>query len=299
MEHNHVHSGSNGVIQSGQMSLRGHGIPSPEARLPVNYEAVAETKDHVARDVFEHGHPTEIPTSSYSKRKREDEPEVSYTNKLQPGEFLSQPENKEPSQNGPTMVGIVDRPYSRAPSGSKRIKTGDFLSEEVGSADALSRSAGLPAELWHHIFHYVPPVFLGRLLRVNHAFHSYLTNTHVQDKPVVSSGLGRGAVRPLAADTIWAASRKRFAPGLPKPLRGSRELDMWRLLRGRNCQLCGTAKDPSHTAKNENPWQSGPGEQSVRVIWSFGICACGPCLDRSSEKVSNISVPTPTPLLSC
>ncbi|KAL8871148.1 MAG: hypothetical protein Q9174_002959 [Haloplaca sp. 1 TL-2023] len=261
MKHDYVQSGSNGEIRSGQMFARRYGNPSPEARLPVNYEAVAGAGNHVAQNGVEHGHPTDIPTSSYSKRKREDEPQVSYNN-LKLGESLSKPESMESIHNGPTMVGMDDRLSSRAPSGSKRIKTGDFLSEKVGSADAQSGPAGLPAELWHRIFRYVPPVFLGRLLRVNRAFHSYLTNTHVEDKPGVSPNLGRGAVRPLAADTIWLASRKRFAPGLPKPFRGSRELDMWRLLRGRNCQLCGTAKEPSHVSKNENPWQSGPGEQS-------------------------------------
>ncbi|KAL8658117.1 MAG: hypothetical protein Q9226_001267 [Calogaya cf. arnoldii] len=52
----------------------------------------------------------------------------------------------------------------------------------------------------------------------------------------------RRGVRPLDAESIWAASRKRFAPGLPRPLRNLKELDMWRLLRGQACQLCNNTK---------------------------------------------------------
>ncbi|KAL8798632.1 MAG: hypothetical protein Q9182_006507 [Xanthomendoza sp. 2 TL-2023] len=68
----------------------------------------------------------------------------------------------------------------------------------------------------------------------------------------------RSGVRPLDAESIWTASRKRFAPGLPKPLRNLKELDMWRLLRGRACQLCGETKELGAMSGNGNPWESGP-----------------------------------------
>ena len=143
-------------------------------------------------------------------------------------------------------------------------------------------SSMLPAELWQYIFCFVPPVSLGRLLRVNRAFNIFLTLPITHQSHTASPW--RGLAKPLSANSIWAASRKRFCPGLPKPLRDIPELDMWRLLRGRDCQMCG--KVPDVDLNSESPWESGPGERGVSVIWPFGIRCCGQCLQDHSEKVS-------------
>ena len=166
---------------------------------------------------------------------------------------------------------------------NKRSKTGEHSSVLAGTPETMSPSSILPVELWQYICCFVPPVFLGRLLRVNRAFNACLTLEKSNDNhPGPTS---HSVVKPISAQSIWAASRKRFCPGLPKPLRGLQELDMWRLLRGRNCQNCGESKDPSSNSSSESPWESGPGDKGVRIIWPFGIRCCGQCLQTSSEKV--------------
>ncbi len=179
------------------------------------------------------------------------------------------------NQTGPSMVD-----HSRF----KRSKTnGQTLGPEIG-AQLFSKSSALPAILWQHILCYVPPVFLGRLLRVNHAFNTYLTpGKAVEDSRVLPNSI----IQPLKAEDIWIASRRRFAAGLPRPMHGMEELDMWRLLRGQNCQICDQTKEAIPATNLETPWESGPGDTSVRIIWPFAVRCCGPCLRDVSKKVSS------------
>lgn len=232
----------------------------------------------------------EMPANAIAKRKREEDPEMLYITRPRSRSPALISSTRDTTTDGHAQLGALLRMSPEACSGPKRTRTGGHTPAKVGSVDAKALSATLPPELWHHVFRYVPPVFLGRLLRVDHAFHSYLTPGHTGDKPAVGSALGRGTVQPLDAETIWAASRKRFAPGLPKPLRGLKELDMWRLLRGRICQLCGQTKDSGQLSSMGKSWESGPGEHSVRVIWTLGLRSCGPCLERCSEKVPEMSL---------
>lgn len=142
-------------------------------------------------------------------------------------------------------------------------------------------SPQLTVEIWQHIFSFVPPVFLGRLLRVNRAFQKMLTPT--DSKEVLPTTAGALPYR--SADSIWGATRKRFCPGLPKSVPGLNDLQMWRLLRGNNCQICGAKKPLSTTHASPDPWRSGPGADGVRVFWAFGIRSCGPCMQKATEKV--------------
>ena len=169
-------------------------------------------------------------------------------------------------------------------SRNKRSKIDEHFSRPIGMLESSSPSSILPTELWQYICFFVPPVFLGRLLRVNRAFNACLTvekanASHPGPSP-------HSIVKPMSAQSVWAASRKRFCPGLPRPLRGLQESDMWRLLRGRNCQICGENKVTSFDSNLQSPWESGPGDKGVRIIWPFGIRCCGQCLHTSSEKVS-------------
>ena len=162
------------------------------------------------------------------------------------------------------------------------------VSHNRHSVGRLSQSgptlvSSLNVQIWRRVFCFVPPVSLGRLLRVNRLFHSLL-----------SPDIPRMAVHPLeetgsvilqSAEAIWAASRRRFCPGLPKPLRGLHELQMWRLLRGSDCQLCGERSNLLTSSATSNPWEAGPGSTGVRVIWPFGTRCCGKCLMIHSEKV--------------
>ena len=142
-------------------------------------------------------------------------------------------------------------------------------------------SSKLSPEIWQHVFSFVPPVFLGRLLRVNRAFNKILTPVDSAETPPPA----KGALPFRSADFVWAASRQRFCPGLPKSVPGLNNLQMWRLLRGNNCQICGAKKPLSTTHASPDPWQSGPGSGGVRVFWAFGIRSCGPCMREASEKV--------------
>ncbi|KAL8683018.1 MAG: hypothetical protein Q9186_001013 [Xanthomendoza sp. 1 TL-2023] len=188
----------------------------------------------------------------HPKRKRKDDPETFCAVPTQCGNLGPHP------QNGYLARHEHQTPHDefRSSSGNKRIRMNGFSPSKADHTELPVRPATLPAELWHHVFRFVPPVFLGRLLRVNHAFRSYLTSSCTEPIPVKS--FVRSGVQPLDAESIWTASRKRFAPGLPKPLRNFKELDMWRLLRGRACQLCGQAKDLGAMSSNGNPWESGP-----------------------------------------
>ena len=164
----------------------------------------------------------------------------------------------------------------------KRLKTSDQISGPDIAAQLFSKSSALPAVLWQHILCYVPPVFLGRLLRVNHAFNTYLTPGKAREDTRV---LPNSIIQPLKAEDIWMASRRRFAPGLPRPIHGLLDLHMWRLLRGQNCQLCGQSRDAIPMANVDNPWEPGPGDTGVRIIWPFGVRCCGSCLQSESRKV--------------
>ncbi|MCJ1246265.1 hypothetical protein MMC30_003471 [Trapelia coarctata] len=180
-----------------------------------------------------------------------------------------------------------DSLYSESPIKRSRMTGGslEVLHEKLVAEEARkpsTRVASLPIEIWQNIFCFVPPVFLGRLLRVNRTFNSLLTpNVSVESS---NQGPSTGAAvyqNPLA---IWAASRRRFCPGLPKPLHGLNDLEIWRLLRGSDCQLCGDKRVLLTASNAPNQYESGPGKTGVRVIWPFGVRSCGPCLVANSEK---------------
>lgn len=196
------------------------------------------------------------------------------------------------SQTREPIIGHDSSPYisnegteepSKDWSSKKRIKPNEGSQGSISRTGHPFQSPILPAELWQHIFCFVPPVFLGRLIRVNRAFHAYLTpgKTNEQD----SMSKYNVKVPYLGPEAIWAASRRRFCPGLPKPIRGVHELEMWRLLRGRDCQVCGEMKESNLSSSPENSWESGPGDNGIRVIWPFALRCCGTCIPKVSEKV--------------
>ncbi|KAL9637410.1 MAG: hypothetical protein Q9204_001903 [Flavoplaca sp. TL-2023a] len=230
-------------------------MESPDNQMPVPRTASAGSTQNV-----DHRHGGDDPfrsqANAHPKRKREEEPETPYSTSVESG-------NTELHARREYNAGIHqpnqlddDKSFSEP----KRIRINGHPPENTSPAKFQDRSVTLPAELWHHIFRFVPPVFLGRLLRVNHAFNSYLTSD-TPEPDQMDNSFGKG-VRPLDAETIWAASRKLYARSLPKPLRGLKELDMWRLLLGKACQLCGQAKDLAPMVGEANFWESGPGERT-------------------------------------
>lgn len=256
------------VTQSSQgLHIVGHGASHPQSNPSTHTVAMANgdlQRDH--------------------KRKREDDetsiqekPSVVKQGSIpRPGRTISH-ESRKYISNEDSGNTSDDR------SSKKRSKPNEEFQRPISRIGNPFQSPLLPAELWQHIFCFVPPLFLGRLLRVNHAFHAYLTSGKANEQD--SKPEPHSIVQPLNPQTIWAASRRRFCPGLPKPIRGISELDMWRLLRGRNCQICNQTKASSLTSSPENPWESGPGENGVRVIWPFAVRCCGKCIQEGSEKV--------------
>ncbi|KAF6220170.1 hypothetical protein HO133_003301 [Letharia lupina] len=159
-------------------------------------------------------------------------------------------------------------------------------------ADLSCKSSALPAVHWQHIFCYVPPVFLGRMLSVNHAFNTILTPGQSEEDP---TPLPNSIIQPLKAEAIWALSRRRFCPGVPRPIHGLMELEMWKLLKGNGCQICEKVKVDTSVANPQDPWESGPGDTGVRVIWPFGLRCCGPCLQDNTQKELDLSMSSDCP----
>lgn len=148
---------------------------------------------------------------------------------------------------------------------------------------AVARTAGLPAEVWQHTFLYLTPDSLMSCMRVNKQFNQYLTS--VTSAMSVRLPPRRTALKLMDGEAIWASARKLFAPHLPRPIAGLSEMQMFQLLAGKYCQLCGN--DSNARIKAKSPFEAGPGPDGVRIIWSFGARMCGQCFDAASLKVCN------------
>lgn len=162
------------------------------------------------------------------------------------------------------------------------------LRQEITSAFNCTDSSSvdkslLPAAIWHYIFTMIQPRRLGILLQVSKLFKSYLDPSSSIDL-VKSLPGAQGRLSALQPDAIWRASRKRYWPKMPAPLKDKTELDMWRLVRSRQCQFCGRlVEGNSTTAKTKS--SPGPGPEGVRLLWSFGVASCGSCLIANTIKV--------------
>ena len=147
--------------------------------------------------------------------------------------------------------------------------------------------ADLPPEILQHVFSFVDPISLGRLICVNRAFRALLDPSKSLPQP--SGRVKQLTMRPQ--DLIWASSRKTFLRGFPKPMQDMTELDMWRLLRGRLCQFCWKKSKSGELLSTSSPWNAGPGQENVRSIWPFRIRSCGSCLESRIVKVSSFPIP--------
>lgn len=160
---------------------------------------------------------------------------------------------------------------------AKRTKRDNSTPGGPVSLDAWKGDLSLlPAEVWHRIFTLVHPTTLGKLLRVNTVFNSYLDPSST---PRCGSRRLAGCAPSLPPDSIWQASRRRFCPRMPAPMKDRTELDMWKLAYPGSCQFCGRP--------NQEP--SIPGIQDkthVSTVWPFALRSCGSCLLRHSTKVS-------------
>ena len=244
-------------------------LPAKDPGLP-SYARTQETMEHVA-DAMALDGTIQSPNLQGSKRKwteASDSRKDHTVAQAAPSPLQLQGGNSKvgPSEAGPSP---------------KRIKVPDMQSS--ASSQSLEPLHGLPLPIWRKILGLVPPVFLGRLIRVSKGFRSLLDplgSRLAGSLPEPDRGLTISA-----NDDVWIASRRRFAPGLPRNLPGKRDLEMWRLIRGNECQSCSKRRPLSTTSSSSDPWKAGPGANSIRVIWLLGIRCCGPCLRSSSEQV--------------
>lgn len=141
----------------------------------------------------------------------------------------------------------------------------------------------LPAEIWHQIFTFTSPRTLSHLLQVNKVFRAYLDPSS-STSPHSLASLSISVAQMRSPETIWQASRRLFLPGMPSPLQGLNEIDMWRLACTPTCQFCGR-KDQPTSPSSADQWHPGPGETGVSTIWPFAIRSCGSCLQQNTVKV--------------
>ena len=281
-----VHSEGYAAGDNHVVHLSGHPNDQLKEASPV------DGQDPGQEDARESNHATTLPNGRghdiLHKRKRDEDEGSTQGLQGQPSSSAFSRGTQVLDQTvNPSLNNVSGHPKKRQllPEDWSKIKQSDAQegSRQPVGIDDHSRSPSLPDEIWQHIFSFVPPVFLGRLLNVNRTFLSCLTKA--TGEQALQTYQKRNAIEPVDANAVWASSRKRFAPGLPKPLLGLKELDMWRLLRGRQCQLCGESKNQNFATSSESPLESGPGDKGIRVIWPFGIRACGACLQQCSEKV--------------
>ncbi|ETN37080.1 uncharacterized protein HMPREF1541_08070 [Cyphellophora europaea CBS 101466] len=138
----------------------------------------------------------------------------------------------------------------------------------------LLRVTDLPPEILQHIFSFVHPITLGRLLSVCKLFSTLLDPN--QKTPVPSPSVKH--LSPRKPNDIWARSRTYHLPSYPRPLESLTELEMWSLLRVRRCQFCHRKAKKVPSFLHARPWSGGPGPDDVRAIWPFRIRSCGACL---------------------
>lgn len=153
------------------------------------------------------------------------------------------------------------------PSPEKKRK----LESPSPTACTVMSCAGLPAAVWQHVFLSCSLYDLGRLLQVNRAFRSYLTDVRNFSLHDPHSG----SLRLLKSDSLWASARNALPVKPPKPLQGFSELQMWQLAWSKRCQFC---RKESSSTPSDKVWQQGPGADGVRTIWTYGIKCCGTCL---------------------
>ncbi|KAL2391480.1 hypothetical protein RJ035_000229 [Blastomyces gilchristii] len=168
----------------------------------------------------------------------------------------------------------------------KRLKSNELNgpyvppTKKIQNQGTASFGSMLPGEIWQHIFTFLPPTTLGRLLCVNKTFRSLLTPSEAE---LPGFPQASGLLKYLNPNSIWSVSRRAFHPGMPRPMSFLTELEMWNLISGSNCQLCGKLSSCS-SLTDSTIWEAGPGLDGVSIIWPFGIRSCGECIQVKSEK---------------
>jgi hypothetical protein len=214
----------------------------------------------------------------------EDDQSLTLNTKQEPGQIKVLKKRKHSSES-PT--GQLD--FEMNNEARKRVKpAGSVAPYRTTEGRLRSDKSLLPAEIWHRVFTFCHPRVLGLSLQVNKSFNAYIDPSSTA-RPVVPSS--KYVLQLLSPDAIWRASRLLFRNGMPGPLTGKSELEMWRLACSSRCQFCGKMNSPGTV----DQWHPGPGENGVVRVWSFGVCSCGACLEKNTTKVNELHVSRSVP----
>ncbi|KAK8049109.1 hypothetical protein PG994_010839 [Apiospora phragmitis] len=109
-----------------------------------------------------------------------------------------------------------EHPAPNAEQMTKRAKVEETLTNTLLQQSASPASPGsdrslLPAEIWQHIFTFVPPRELGNLLLTNRAFHSYL-NTSLTEVDLLLS-LTPSLIIPALPSVLLTEDTNILSPG--------------------------------------------------------------------------------------
>lgn len=167
----------------------------------------------------------------------------------------------------------------------KKVKRGKDYDQTLPLYHNRPDPSLLPAEIWHRIFTFTPPRALGNLLMINELFNVYLDPSSSFQLQIPRANT-HSHIAYLKPDAIWQSSRRRFLPRMPNPLQGNTELSMWKLVCQNKCQFCKKCERAGQILTTD-PWHSGPGTDGVKVIWTFALKSCGPCLLQNTIKVRN------------
>ncbi|KAI0450140.1 hypothetical protein F5B21DRAFT_492176 [Xylaria acuta] len=178
----------------------------------------------------------------------------------------------------------IDFKKRKSPAVSSSVSTKKVKFDEgVDSRFQSSTSWQLPTEVWQHIFTFLPPKMLGRLLSVSKYFNSLL-NPLCGYSCDAGLSLVASSLSILKPEVIWQLSRRRFWPTMPTPLQGHTELQMWQLACQSGCQFHSRTYQP--LSPINGPSNTEYSHTAPRPIWSFSLRSCGPCLvDKTTKEV--------------
>ncbi|KAI2625133.1 hypothetical protein GGS21DRAFT_309097 [Xylaria nigripes] len=172
-------------------------------------------------------------------------------------------------------------PAPRLSMSIKKIR----VDEGVVPLSQSSGSSRLPPEIWQHIFIFLPPKMLGRLLSVDRYFNCLL-DPFSKFSYCARPSVAVGSLPTLKPEVIWQFSRRRFWPNMPTPLRDLTELRMWQLACQSRCQFCGKASDQfiSSSSSGNDPSTVEYKLPGSRPLWPFALTSCEPCIAEKTIK---------------
>ena len=184
--------------------------------------------------------------------------------------------------------------HERMDVSRKRARKDDFdssTSRLANSSTTRSNSQSLlsymPLEIWQHVFSFLDPLSLAKLMLVNaevkaildppddSSFRLEYGTLYEHGQGILPSKWTKGRLEPRKSDYVWARARRRWLEGFPRPMTGLSELRMLQLALGARCQSC----QPVNTMTTE----ALPPKSTI--VWPFGVRLCQLCLSHYVLKV--------------